>query len=509
MIRLSFGLLLVAVFLVIAIALIGEPGVASLTWLGWQVNTTAAAAILVIGLLAFVATVFWRGVIWLLQSPARARKSAAEARRREGRDALTRGFLAAAAGDGPGARRQAFRAAQYSDEAPELVRLLAARAAEAAQDSAAAQLAYEAMLGFGDMRLAAHRGLMQIALGRGDGEAALRHATAAFGLAESAPWAWQALLENRLGAGDWDGGLALISTALTRKIVSPLIADRARAAFETAKAATLEAATIGDRPSAEAIDLATAAARARPDFTPAAVIAARLRTQEGRGQRAEALIEAAWRARPHPALWRAWRDLRTDETPPARARRLAELALINPDHRESRILQVEQALISGDGAGAQAAARLLEGEPLTRRLAELQARLRLAVGRPSESRDWLARGALAPLEADWSDIGEDGRAFTYSSADWGRVVGAYAERGELLHPRFERGEAAYGELPRIPADYVESQPFNATPWREAAEQGAANAPIFDDDEFGEVLTAGDAAPSTAPPRALGGRSKGR
>jgi HemY protein len=276
MIRLSFGLLLVAVFLVIAIALIGEPGVASLTWLGWQVNTTAAAAILVIGLLAFVATVFWRGVIWLLQSPARARKTAAEARRREGRDALTRGFLAAAAGDGPGARRQAFRAAQYSDEAPELVRLLAARAAEAAQDGAAAQLAYEAMLGFADMRLAAHRGLMQIALGRGDGEEALRQARAAFGLAESAPWAWQALLESRLAVGDWDGGLTLIATALSRKIVSPLIADRARAAFETAKAASLEAATTGGNASQEAIELAAAAARARPDFTPAAVIVAPL-----------------------------------------------------------------------------------------------------------------------------------------------------------------------------------------------------------------------------------------
>jgi HemY protein len=509
MIRLGFGLLLVAVFLVIAIALIGEPGMASVTWLGWQVNTTAAAAVLAIGLLAFAATVFWRAVIWLLQSPARARGAAAEARRREGREALTKGFLAAAAGDGPGARRHAFRAAQYSDEAPQLVRLLAARAAEAAQDGAAAQLAYEAMLGFPDMRLAAHRGLMQIAVARGDGEEALRQARAAFSLAESAPWAWQALLENRLATGDWDGGLALIETALGRKTVSPLIADRARAALETAKAASLEAASTTDRPPAEAIDLATAAARARPDFTPAAVIAARLRTREGRGQRAEALLEAAWRARPHPALWRAWRDLRPDETPPARARRLADLAAINPDHRESRILQVEQALIRGDGVAALAAARALEGEPLTRRLADLQARLRLAVGRPSESRDWLARGATAPLEADWSDIGEDGRAFTYSPADWGRVVGAYAERGDLLHPRFERGEGAYGELPRIPADYVESEPFNATPWREAAEQGAANAPIFDDDDFGAVLTAGDSMASPASSRALGGRTKGR
>ena len=48
----GFGLFLVAVIIVAALALNGEPGTANLTWLGWRVDTTAAAAVLIIGFLA-------------------------------------------------------------------------------------------------------------------------------------------------------------------------------------------------------------------------------------------------------------------------------------------------------------------------------------------------------------------------------------------------------------------------------------------------------------------------
>ena len=508
MIRLSFGLLLVAAFLVLAIALLGEPGAASVTWLGWQVNSTAAAAVLLIGLLAFIATVFWRAVIWLLQSPIRAKRAADEVRRRRGRDALTLGLLAAAAGDGAQARRHANEAAKFADDAPGLVRLLAAQAAEAARDEVGAKMAYEAMLGFPGMRLAAHRGLMQIALAAGNPKEALRQAEAAYGLHETAPWAWQAMLESRLTVGDWAGGLDLVGGAVDRGIVAPLVAARARAALETARAASLESAMdTGVKPPPQAAELAIAAARGRPDFTPAAVIAARLLSKEGRGERAQGVIESAWRARPHPALWRAWLDLRMDETPQARARRLGDLAILNPEHRESRILRVEQALILGDALASLAAMEALDAELLTRRLSDLRARVCIVMGRPSEARDWIGRGAVTALEADWSDIGLDGRAFSYSTIDWARLVSVYAERGELAHPRFERDEEAYGELRRIPADYVESQPFTGSAWRGAS--GEAFAPIIDDDDFSEALSAASGKVASRAARALGSRPKGR
>jgi HemY protein len=501
MIRIALAVFVVCLLIVAAISLQGDPGLAHLTWLGWRVDTTAAAAVLLIGLLALLATVFWRGLIWLLEAPARATRARAETRRRQGAEALTRGFLEVAAGNGAEARRLAQKASETAEDTPQLVRILAAMAAEAAGDRMAARAAYGAMLGFPEMRLAAHRGLMQTAVTEGDPAEALRHAEAAFDLARTAPWAWRALLEARLEAGDWGEALALVKSALERKIVSPLTAERARAALQTASAANLE--LLAQAGAGQALEFAQAAARSRPDFTPGAVIAVRLLTAEGRGQRAAPILEAAWAARPHPALWMAWRDLRTDESPKERAARLAALAKINPTPRESRILMVEQALIGGDIPAARLAAQALEGEPTTRRLAGLMARVANAEGRGDDARAWIARGGAAPEEADWSDIDQNGRAFAYSPVDWARLTSAYAETGDLIHPRHERHERGINDMPSLPAAYVDSTAFII-----AAETGEPFPPIVDDDDFGSALqpaTDSDSPGRSWRPRVLGGR----
>src|SRR5206468_2214271 len=107
------------------------------------------------------------------------------------------------------ARRLAQKAADLAEDSPGLVRVLAAQAAEAAGDAPAAQAAYTAMLGFPEMRLAGHKGLMQLALAQGERETALRHAQEAFGETRSARWAWRGLLEARLAAAEWSAGLEL------------------------------------------------------------------------------------------------------------------------------------------------------------------------------------------------------------------------------------------------------------------------------------------------------------
>ena len=352
-----------------------------------------------------------------LPSAARAARARAAARRRQGADALTRGFLESAAGNGPEATRLAQRASELAQETPQLVRLLAAQAAEAAGDRSAAEAAYRAMLGFPEMRLAAHRGLMQTALAAGDAKEALASAQAAYALPHTAPWAWRALFQSALASADWPAALALTQEAQERKIVSPQAA-RARAAVQTASAAEQDLAGAG----ADGSDAIQAAAKARPDFTPAAVIAARILTREGRGQRAAPILEAAWAARPHPAIWLTWRDLKTDETPKERAARLASLATSAASSRESRMLMVEQALIAGDAQAARAATAALDGEATTQRLAALRARVANAAGERDEARAWITRRAAAPEEPDWTDIDPSGRAFAYSPADWGRLI---------------------------------------------------------------------------------------
>jgi HemY protein len=508
MIRTLLIVLAVVALAVLVIALRGEPGAAELTWFQWNVRTTAAAATMLLIFFTLAASLFWRALIWVAEAPRRAARARADIRRRQGQEALTRGFLAAAAGDGAEARRQAQRAADLVDETPSLVRLLSAQAAEAAGDATGVRAAYTAMLGFPELRMAAHRGLMQAALAEGDAAEAQRHAEAAYGLARTAPWAWQAVLEAKLAAGDWPAALALMQGALERRIISPIVAERAKAALLTAHAAAREG-NPDEHVRAAALDDAQTAARLAPGFAPAAVVAARLLADDGRAARAAQMIEAAWKVAPHPALWLAYRDLRTDETPRERAARLASLAAFNPEAREARILMAEQALIAGDAVGARAAAQALEAEPLTQRLAGLQARIASAVGDRDEARAWTVRGAEAPQEPDWSDLDPEGRAFAYTTTDWARIAQAYAERGELVHPRFERRERGVSDLPELPAAYVESTPFIS-----AAESGAPGLPILDDSDFGPDLdpanAEADPPPTPRPRRVFGaGRRKGR
>lgn len=477
MTRVAFALFLVAAVAVTALALTGEAGRAALEWMGWRIEMTAAAAALLTLFSALLFTLLWRAVIWIVEAPRRAARARAEAKRKSAIEALSRGFLAVAAGDGSEARRLAQKSAELAEDAPALVRVLAAQAAEAAGDLGAAKSAYTAMLGFPEMRLAGLRGLMQAAQAEGDRPAALRHAETAYGLARTARWAWRALLEARLEVGDWSSALELVQGALERKIVSPVVADRSRAALLAASAASLED---GSDPKlrAQALDFATQSVKLRPDFAPGVVMAARLLADEGKAAKAGQVIETAWKAEPHPALWLAYRDLKTNETPKARAQRLAALAALKPEARESRILRVESALIGGDPVAARAAARLLDAEAPTARFAGLMARVAAANGEADEARAWVARGIEAPQEPDWSDLDPEGRAFAYRREDWARLVGSYGETGQLIHPRHERRERTMNDLPELPSAYASDTA--STPFIRAAETGGALMPIPDD-----------------------------
>ena len=66
MIRAALILFLVSAIAVIGLALSGPPGQASLEWLGWRLDMSAAAAALAILATALAATLFWRGLIWLI-----------------------------------------------------------------------------------------------------------------------------------------------------------------------------------------------------------------------------------------------------------------------------------------------------------------------------------------------------------------------------------------------------------------------------------------------------------
>src|SRR5262245_38323727 len=136
---------LLAVAMTVAVWLMQRPGLVTIQWQGWRLDTSVGVLFLVVALLCALAAglyTLWR---WLRGAPSTVFDIWGESRRRKGYRALTQGMVAVAAGDGAEAQRCA-RLAEKLLEEPPLTRLLSAQAAQLAGDREAAQRYFAAML---------------------------------------------------------------------------------------------------------------------------------------------------------------------------------------------------------------------------------------------------------------------------------------------------------------------------------------------------------------------------
>ncbi|PWE18199.1 heme biosynthesis protein HemY [Marinicauda salina] len=442
MIRLIITIALCVLTAAAAVFLTLNPGVVTIEFLGWRAEAPFALGAAALIVATFVLVVAWWLFTKVWTAPDMFRRFRARRRREQGFDALERALIASAAGEGELAVRQAARADALLDR-PAISRLLAARAAEAASDLPTAETHYEALLEDPRTKLVAQRGLAGLAEARGDAPAAITHASAAFEKSRTARWAFETLFNAQVADARWEPARRTLAEAERRKQVGADIAARRRAVLMTA-----EARACAESDPDRAADLAERAAVASPGFAPAAALAGRLLAKKRRHRRASDLLESAWQAAPHPAIARVYGELRKSDTKAKRAERLRDLARLNPEHRESRILTAEVALEQSNIEAARSAlAPILAHPPLSARVCALAARLARLEGDEDEARRYMARASHAPGEADWSDIDAAGAAFPYSDEDWKRMVYAWGDEARLIHPRYERFEIAAEAVP--------------------------------------------------------------
>jgi len=459
LIRVGLALLAGMALALLAVAASGEPGILTAEWLGWRLDTSAAAGAVLLGVLALLAVGFWRLAIWIGEAPHRAARQRQDARRRESYAALARGYLALASGDVEDARRMARRAAGAAEDAPILAGLLAAQSAELAQEDATARAAYEGLLAYPDAQGPARQGLARLSWQAGDRQGALEQARAGEVAGRGGGWAWRMQFDDRLEAGDWEGALALLAGPGAKRSLASDKAARARAALLTVRA--MEAgAEAQARDAVKAVGLS-------PDFVPAAVLAARLEAAAGRPGRGEVLLLKAWKAAPHPALAVTYRDLRPGETPEERAGRYARMIARVPEHPESRALEVERALLIGDTNAIDRAVGSLDQTPDTARWLDLKARAAWANGRVAEARTFAARAAAAPPDASTGS-----ETFDHDRAGWVRLITRWTDEAELAEafsasPALPQPDAPVAAIPARPSDMEAPQ----RPWRAPDDPG--------------------------------------
>ncbi|MEZ5961747.1 MAG: heme biosynthesis HemY N-terminal domain-containing protein [Hyphomonadaceae bacterium] len=435
MLRVAFLLIIAVLAALVSWQVITtDQGTVEITWFGTEITTSALFGLLVLVLAVAVTLPLLRLLMFLMDAPGRVGKASQRAKVRRGQEALALGLIAAEAGEFEEARRHADKAEDLIDE-PRLALLLQARAAEVSGDTAAAERAYAGMLQNEDTEVLGRKGLMAAALKRGDRVAARAHAEAALKASKTATWPFQYAFDLAVQQGDWESAIETLDTGDKRKQIEDKVAKRRRAVLMTAQAQKLERERRGDK----AAEMAQKAFRMAPAFAPAGAMAARLLVGEGKAERAAAILEEAWENGPHPALAHAYRDLIPDESQEARSERMRAFAERRRDSRETKIVLAELFMERGDWGGAQAALEDAYRENPSSRICILFAQVARGRGDENGARTWLAQAAAAPREADWSDLDPEGPAFLYDDSDWARLVYAFGDGGQLIHPRMERG----------------------------------------------------------------------
>lgn len=417
MIRVVVFLVIVGLLALGVAWLADRPGQVSITWLGYQIETSVMVAIAGIAALVSIAMLLIALIRVLWRSPRIVADATRRRRTNKGLRAISRGLVAIGAGDARAAQRHRAEAERYASSEP-LTLLLRAQAAQLSGDRRNAEAAFRAMAERGETKLLGLRGLYIEAQRHEDSKAARLFAEEAAKSAPTLPWAAEATLAYRCAAGDFEGALRVIEVNLANRLIDKKTYRRQRAVLLTAQALASEEQ---DRDRAKALVLE--AVTLAPELVPAAALAARFVSEPGETRRAARIIEKAWKANPHPELADAYAYLRIGDSARDRLQRIEKLSALRPGHVEGQIALARAAIDATEFAlarrtlegllyssrsfsAAQDEERGAAGSGPTQRVLVLMAELEEREhGDEGRAREWMTRAVRAPRDPAWTADG--------------------------------------------------------------------------------------------------------
>jgi HemY protein len=406
MIRVVIYLVLVALVALGAVWLADRPGEVVITWpwlsqtwprLGEAIAIDLPVVVIAVILFALaIMLLFWLvAAIW--RSPGNLAFFLRHRRSARGYQAISRGLIAIGAGDLKTARRLAAEARRYAADEP-LALLLTAQTAQLAGNRPAAEVAFRKMADHAETRLLGLHGLFVEAQRRNDHAAARAVAEEAVRANPAAGWAAQAVLDFRCAEHDWAGALAALDSNMKSGLIDKPTFRRSRAVLLTARALT-----DADREQARADVLE--AVKLAPALVPAAVLAGRLLGEAGDTRKAARVLEAAWRANPHPDLAEIYAHVRPGDSARDRLARVQSLARQSPGDPEGALAVAHAAIDAREFATARAALGSLAATP-TQRVAEMMAEIEERdSGDIGRAREWTARAVHAARDPAWTADG--------------------------------------------------------------------------------------------------------
>ena len=394
---------------------------------------TLTGAAIVMAIVGAVIAIVWAFIAGVFRLPTRIKSMRQRSRKRKGNEALANGLLAIEGGDIKGAKRLISKALSDAED-ERLALLLDALTAEQEADWTRAERAYAELSRKPGAHLAGLRGLTGAAVKRGDFAMAIDRAREALDMkGETGDWPFRSLFEIYVARGDWPEARRVLSQGEQKRHITQEDARRRRAVLLAAEASEIMST---DPEGAERI--LAEALKTDPAFPPGAYHLARLQLARDTIKPAITTLETGWKARPHPALALVAERLDDGEGKSGGRRATNALIAANKTHRETALLKADTFIAQGEwDAAEKALAPLLQGGLPTSRVCRLMEMISAAKHDDGAARTWSERAASAAREPEWSDIDTEGQAFMYSKDDWARMVYAYGDSGQLIHPRHE------------------------------------------------------------------------
>jgi HemY protein len=345
-----------------------------------QVQAPLSVAVVALMLLVLVIYLVIRVLATVFGVPGAFRRRGDVARRRKGDEAVTGTLTALAAREPADARREAARARRLLGDTPQTL-LLAAYAGSISGDDAEAEDAFRRLADRKDSAFLGLRGLLRMAISKGELEQAAALARDAEAAHPGAAWLRQERTQLAIRTGSWREALLLTQD------------DAPRAALGAAAA---EAET---NPEA-ARKFAKQAWKRDPSLVAAALAYARRLRQSGHERAAQDVLRRSWARTPHPEL--AAFALAPAPDKLARLKTGKALVAPAPDHPESHLLLGRLSLEAGLPGEATHHVEAARATGLNqRRLHMLAADIAESEHREPEHRDSLRQAAMADPDPAW------------------------------------------------------------------------------------------------------------
>ncbi len=376
-----------------------RPGTVTIQWMGREIQMAfviaVGLAVVAIALLWFVWGFFRK--VW--RTPMAARDYLRLRKNRKAYESLSRGIIAAGAGDSIAASRHAAIAGNALADEP-LVNVLAAQAAQLKGDRASVKRIFEEMTKSSETEALGLRGLFAEARQNGDVSAAMTHAERALKLNPRLAWASSAVLQLQSLRKDWPGAAATLQQQTKSGLLPADEGSQKQAIMLTAQALAIE-----DKSASEALTLALKAHKLDVGLVPAALVAARVYASQNSPRKVVKIIRETWAHAPHPDLAEVLAHARPGDGPEPRFERVRDLVSGSPESLEGAYALARAAVAAQRWDVARKALEPYLADQPQARLCALMADIEEAAGDKGRAREWLARAIRAPRDPMWVSDG--------------------------------------------------------------------------------------------------------